>query len=106
MAPDVSHLAVRVTVTARFPARSEFSQNTTWPFLILVPSTVQPDGSSAMHGSLADEGTASADKIIERPVPQTGGCTPIALAGWKAEMPRATAIAVTPSTATASTTRR
>src|SRR5215468_11812919 len=101
MAPEVSHLAVRVTVTARFPARSESSQNLAWPFLMSVLSTVQPDGSSAMQISFADEGTACADKIIECPVPQTGGYAPIALAGLKAEMPMATAIAVAPSTAAA-----
>ena len=67
MAPEVSHLAVRVTVTARLPARSELSQNCVWPFLMSVLSTVQPDGSPAMQGSLADEGTACADKIIECP---------------------------------------
>src|SRR5215471_14626020 len=71
MAPEVSHLAVRVTVTARSPARSEFSQNHAWPFLISVLVTVQPDGSAATQGSLADEGTACADKIIDAPMPQT-----------------------------------
>src|SRR5215468_3711168 len=71
MAPEVSQVAVKVMVTARGPAPSEFSQNRVWPLLMSVLSTVQPDGSPAMHGSLADEGTACADKIIDAPVPQT-----------------------------------
>src|SRR5215470_12505183 len=106
MAPEVSHLPVRVTVTALGPARSESSQNCAWPFLMSVLSTVHPDGSPAMHGSFADDGTACADKIIDEPVPQTGGYAPIARAGLKAEMPTETAIAARPSTAMASTTRR
>src|SRR5215467_3669234 len=106
MAPEVSHLAVRVTVTARSPARSEFSQNCAWPFIISVLVAVQPDGSAAIQGSLADDGTACADKIIDPLMPQTGGYTPSALAGLNAEMLMLTAIAATPSTAIASITRR
>src|SRR5215470_14550152 len=106
MAPEVSHLAVRVTVTARSPARSEFSQNCAWPFLISVLVAVQPDGSAAMQGSLAAEGTACADKIIECPMPQTGGYTPSALAGLNALALIHRAITAAASTEPASTTRR
>src|SRR5215472_6685808 len=106
MAPEVSHPAVKVTVTARFPARSEFSENSVWPFLMSMLLTVQPDGSAAMHGSLADEGTACADKIIECPVPQTGGYAPIALAGLNALTLIQRVIIAAASTEAASTTRR
>src|ERR1700745_528486 len=64
-APEVSQVAVRVTVTARPPARSESSQNSARPLLMLAPLAGQPDGSAAMHGSLAADGTACADKIME-----------------------------------------
>src|SRR5215471_7842584 len=103
MAPEVSHLAVRVMVTARGPAPSEFSQNRAWPFLMSVLSTVQPDGSAAMHGSLAAEGTACADKIMEGPVPQTGGYAPIAAAGLNAVTLTQKARTAAPSTEAAST---
>src|SRR5262252_1114083 len=106
MAPEVSHLAVRVMVTARSPARSEFSQNCAWPFIISVLVAVQPDGSPAMHGSFADDGTACADKIIESPMPQTGGYTPSALAGLNALALIPRAITAAASTEPASTTRR
>src|SRR5215469_708806 len=105
MAPEVSHLAVRVTVTARPPARSEFSQNCAWPFVISVLVAVQPDGSAAMQGSLADDGTACADRIIESPMPQTGGYVPSALAGLNALALTYTAITVAASTVAASATR-
>src|SRR5215472_15478437 len=106
MAPEVSHPAVKVTVTARFPARSEFSENSVWPFLMSMLLTVQPDGSAAMHGSLADEGTACADKIIDAPVPQTGGYAPSALAGLNAVALADRAITAAASTEAASSTRR
>ena len=106
MAPEVSHLAVRVMVTARFPARSEFSQNRAWPFLMSVLLTVQPDGSAAMQGSFADDGTACADKIIDAPMPQTGGYAPIALAGLNALTLNQRAITAAASTEAASSTRR
>ena len=35
-----------------------------WPFLMSAPTAVQPDGSSAMHGRSAAEGTACADSIM------------------------------------------
>src|SRR5579862_3782008 len=64
-APDVSQAAVSVTVTARGPARSEFSQNSARPLLTSAPSAVQPDGNAAMQGRSAEDGTACADTIIE-----------------------------------------
>src|SRR6516165_10564112 len=68
-APDVSQAAVSVTVTARGPAWSESSQNTILPLLTSAALAVHPDGSAAMHGSMADEGTAWAVTIIELPWP-------------------------------------
>src|SRR5215469_6918741 len=106
MAPEVSHLAVRVMVTALWPAPSEFSQNRAWPLLMSVLSTVQPDGRPAMHGSRAAEGTACADKTIECPVPQTGGYAPSALAGLNAVALTQRAMIAAASTVAASTTRR
>src|SRR6516164_1363984 len=76
-APVVSHLAVRLTVTARGPAWSESSQNADRPLVMWAWSTVQPEGSAAMHGSTADDGTACADKIMVGPVPQTGAAVSI-----------------------------
>src|SRR5215467_13805620 len=64
-APEVSHAAVSVTVSARAPASSEFSQNSDRPLVMSAPPTVQPEGSAAMQGSTADDGTAWADKIME-----------------------------------------
>src|SRR5579859_811615 len=64
-APEVSQTAVSVTVTARGPAWSEFSQNTAWPLLTSAVSAVHPDGSAAMQGRSADDGTAWADTIID-----------------------------------------
>src|SRR5690242_11799359 len=62
---EVSQAAVRLMVTARGPAWSEFSQNTDRPLAMSAPSTVQPDGRAATHGSSRDDGTACADKIME-----------------------------------------
>src|SRR6516162_1360403 len=71
-----------------------------------VVRTVQPDGNAATHGSLAAEGTACADKIIEGPVPQAGGYAPSAAAGLNALTPTQRAITVAAITVAASTTRR
>ena len=68
----VSQAAVRVTVTARGPARSESSQKLVLPLAMSAPPMLQPDGSAAMQGSRAADGTAWALRIIEWPVPQAG----------------------------------
>src|SRR5579864_1509382 len=75
-APDVLQAAVSVMVSAPRPAWSESSRNTAQPLPASAPSAVQPEGSAAMHGSIADDGTACADKIMAWPVPQTGGVDP------------------------------
>src|SRR5215831_15942359 len=61
---DVSQVAVSVMVTARWPAWSEFSQKRAWPLAMSAAPAVQPEGSSAIQGSSADEGTACADRIL------------------------------------------
>ena len=61
----MSQVAVSVIVTACGPARSESSQNVIRPLLTSATPTVHPDGSAAMQGSIADDGTACADRIIE-----------------------------------------
>src|SRR5262249_58346728 len=71
--PAVSQVAVRVTVMAWGPARSESSQRRTLPLAMSAPPMLQPGGSAAMQGSMAADGTAWALRIIEWPVPQTGG---------------------------------
>jgi hypothetical protein len=65
----VSQAAVKVTVMAAAPARSESSHRRTFPLEMSVPPILQPDGSAAMQGSLAADGTAWAARIIEWPVP-------------------------------------
>src|SRR5215469_9766332 len=90
-APEVSHLAVRLTVTARGPAWSESSQNTDRPFVISAPSAVQPEGSAATHGNIADDGTACADKIMVWPVPQAGATATVCIASVNAPTARAIA---------------
>src|SRR5215471_18907800 len=102
---DVVQVLVRVMVTARWPAWSEFSQNCARPLEMLAPPAVQPDGSSAMHGSTAAEGTAWADKIMERPVPQDGGVDPRFDGGRNAELVTARASAAAPSTVAVTSTR-
>ena len=71
LAPEVSQGAVRVTVTARGPARSESSEKPAFPLAMSVPPIVQPAGSAAMQGSRAVDGPP-APRIIEWPVPQAG----------------------------------
>ena len=83
-APDVSQAAVSVTVTARGPAWSESSQNTIPPLLTSAALAVHPDGSAAMHGSVADDGTACADRIMAWPVPSSAmlPCIAALPSGW------------------------
>ena len=75
-APEVSQVAVRVTVMAPGPARSESSHRLTFPLEMSAPPMLQPDGSAAMQGSMAADGTAWALRIIEWPVPQLGAEAP------------------------------
>jgi DNA-binding CsgD family transcriptional regulator len=65
----VSQAADRVTVTAWSPAWSEFSQNRACPLAISAPPTCQPEGSAAMQGTIAADGTAWAARITEGLVP-------------------------------------
>src|SRR5215510_14185099 len=106
-APEVSHAAVRVTVTACGPARSESSHKLTFPLEMSAPPMLQPDGSAAMQGSMAADGTAWALRIIEWPVPQLGAETPRFWAfGKNALPPRNPAAAMRPSIAAARATLR
>src|SRR6266567_7742603 len=75
-AREVSQAAVRVTVMALGPARSESSHRLAFPVEMSAPPMLQPDGSAAMQGSRAADGTAWALRIIEWPVPQLGAETP------------------------------
>src|SRR5271169_189420 len=74
-APEVSQAAVRVTVMAPGPARSEFSHMLVFPLVMSVPAMLQPGGSAVMQGSMAADGTAWALRIIVGPVPQLGALT-------------------------------
>src|SRR6266567_7041064 len=65
-APEVSQVAVRVTVMAAGPARSEFSDRLAFPLVMSAPPPMlQPEGSAARQGSMAADGTAWALRIIE-----------------------------------------
>src|ERR1700760_2855124 len=90
-APVVLQVAVRVIVTVacaasdgprdRFrplcrPAWPEFSTKLACPLAISGSAAVQPDGSAAMQGRKAAEGTAWAARIIVWLVPHSGACTP------------------------------
>ena len=105
-APEVSQAAVRVTVMACGPARSESSQRRAFPLEMSAPPMLQPDGSAAMQGSIAAEGTAWALRIIEWPVPQLGAAAPRFPTGKKACTPINKAAAVTASIAAARAIRR
>src|SRR5512132_1557963 len=106
-APEVSQAADRVMVTAWSPAWSELSQNRACPLTISAPPTCQPEGSCAMQGTIAADGTAWAARIIEGLVPQLGGLTPRLLGpGMKAVAVTYAAAAVTASVAAVRTTRR
>ena len=59
-----------------------------------------------MQGSCAADGTAWAARIIEGPVPHSGGCTPMFSAGVKALPLTFTATTALPRIATARPTRR
>ena len=72
----MSQVAVRVTVTACGPARSESSHILARPLAMSARPILQPEGSAATHGSMAADGTAWALRIIEGPVPQLGGEAP------------------------------
>ena len=73
--------------------------------MIWATPAVQPEGSAAMHGSIADDGTACADKIMERPVPQNGAAVTVFGVGWNASTARLAASRAAPSSAVATMTR-
>src|ERR1017187_8668121 len=76
-APTVSQVAVRVVGTGCSPGCPGCSRKVARPLAISeLATTVQPDGSAAMQGRKAAEGTAWAARIIVWPVPQSGACTP------------------------------
>ena len=66
-APAVSQVAVRVIVTVCSPGWPEFSTKLACPLTISGSAAVQPDGSAAMQGRKAAEGTAWAARIIVWP---------------------------------------
>ena len=59
-----------------------------------------------MHGSIADDGTACADKIMAWPVPQNGAAVTVFTAGRNALTARSAASRAAPSIAAATITRR
>lgn len=73
-----SQVADNVMVTAGPPAWSELSQNLAWPLAMSALSTAcQPEGRAPTQGTRAADGTASAVRMIEWPVPHDVAKAPI-----------------------------
>ena len=105
-APEVSQVAVRVIVTVCSPAWPEFSAKLAFPLAIWLRAAVQPDGSAAMQGRKAAEGTAWAARIIVWPGPQSGAGEVGTLTGSNRPMPKTAGTAKMASIAAARLTLR